>query len=223
MQEVVGLDQTGPVGFVKLYAKVAAVAAFFFAPLLALSYFATADGAGGLETPTVSAWAEPGRELLGGLLTFTSPDQVYTRYLQLFALLFPAIVISAWTVRKLRAEPRLRLERWGWRLALPGYALMGGGLLFVALALAIVPPSNAIVNVGYLAAVFPGLLIGTVGSTLLGIGFVRSAFRPRATAWLLALSFPLWVVGSFVLGHNSIGLLPLFVAWAMALEHRSAA
>jgi hypothetical protein len=67
-----------------------------------------------------------------------------------------------------------------------------------------------------MAVMVPGLLIALIGSTMLGIALLRSAYRPRSTAWLLTLSFPLWVVGSVVLGHNSIGLVPLLVAWAMA-------
>jgi hypothetical protein len=49
---------------------------------------------------------------------------------------------------------------------------------------------------------------------VLGVGLLRSAYEPRVTAWILALVFPLWVVGDFVIGHNSLGLVPLFVAWA---------
>ena len=55
-----------------LYAVLAAAAAVFFSPLLALSYFATADGAQELETGTVSAWADPARDIVGGLLTWAS-------------------------------------------------------------------------------------------------------------------------------------------------------
>ena len=75
-------------------------------------------------------------------------------------------------------------------------------------------PAGAIPNILYLSLVAPGLLLSTVGSTLLGIRFLRSAYHPRLTGWLLALSLPLWSVGSDVLGHNSLGLVPLFVAWA---------
>ena len=43
---------------------------------------------------------------------------------------------------------------------------------------------------------------------------MRARYAPRLTAWLLALAFPLLLVGSIALGHNSLGLVPLFVAWA---------
>jgi hypothetical protein len=60
----------------------------------------------------------------------------------------------------------------------------------------------------------PGMLLMFVGSTVLGIGLIRTAYRPRSTSWLLALSIPLMIVASDVLGHNSLGLVPLLVAWA---------
>ncbi|MDQ3670566.1 MAG: hypothetical protein M3377_09860, partial [Actinomycetota bacterium] len=42
--------------------------------------------------------------------------------------------------------------------------------------------------------------------------------RAQAHAWLLALAIPLLVVGSAVVGHNSIGMVPLFVAGATGLR-----
>lgn len=59
-----------------LYAVLAAVASFLVTPLLALSYFATESGDEELEVGSVSAWAEPARDLAGGLLTFASADSV---------------------------------------------------------------------------------------------------------------------------------------------------
>jgi len=88
------------------------------------------------------------------------------------------------------------------------------GLAAVAIFLIAPPPAGAIPNILYLSLIVPGLLLGTIGSTLLAIRFLRSAYHPRLTGWLLALSLPLWIVGSDVLGHNSLGLVPLFVAWA---------
>lgn len=200
--------------FVGLYSTLAAGASIVFAPLFALSYFATASGAETLDIATVSVWAEPARDLAGGLLTFASADRVYATYLQLFALLFPAVVLCAWVVRTQRRQPQTRLERWGWRLALLGYFLLGLGLAAVAILSIAAAPASAIPNILYLSLIAPGLLLGTVGSTLLGIRFLRSAYHPRLTGWLLALSLPLWIVGSDVLGHNSLGLIPLFIAWA---------
>ncbi len=199
------------VGF---YAVVAAAVALIGAPLLALSYFAIGDGKKELDTGTVSAWADPARRLAGGLLTFASPDRVYATYIQVFAVLLPSVLLCALAARSLRPQTTTRPERWGWRLALTGYFLLALGIAVASILLVGAAPSGTVVNIPFVAFVVPGLLLSTVGSTTLGIALIRAHYAPRSTAWLLALAFPLWFVGSFVLGHNSIGLLPLFIAWA---------
>lgn len=199
-----------------VYAAVAAAASLVLAPLLALAYFATPDGAGELETGTVSAWAEPARDAAGSLLTFASTDRVYSTYLQALAVLFPAILVCAWITRTRRPRDGGRLERWAWRVTLTGYALLVTGVLAVALVLVAAAPDAPVTNTIFLALVVPGTLLGTTGSTALGIALLRSGYRPRVTAWLLTLAFPLWIAGSVVLGHNGIGLVPLFAAWAAA-------
>jgi hypothetical protein len=199
--------------FAGLYAMAAGAASLVFAPLLALSYFATDDGASELETSTVSAWAEPARDLAGGLLTWASPERVYATYVQVFAVLFGGLLLCATTVER-EARPGRGLERWGWRLALTGYRVLAVALV-VAFVVLIPESDGGGLNVVYLALLVPGMLLSVVGSSVLGIALVRAGYRPRATAWLLALALPLMLTGSDLLGHNSLGLLPLFVAWAM--------
>jgi hypothetical protein len=200
--------------FAGLYAMVAGAASLVFAPLLALSYFATDDGASELQKSTVSAWADPARDLAGGLLTWASPDRVYATYVQVFAVLFGGLLLCA-TVVRAQTQPDTRLERWGWRLALTGYRLAAAGLL--AAFVALIPASGgAALDVAYLVLLFPGMLLSTVGSTVLGIALLRAGYRPRPTAWLLALALPLALLGSDLLGHNSLGLVPLLLAWALA-------
>jgi hypothetical protein len=199
--------------FAGLYAMVAGAASLIFAPLLALSYFATDDGAGELQTSTVSAWADPARDIAGGLLTWASPERVYATYIQVFAVLFGGLLLCA-TVVHGQARPGGGLERWGWRLALTGYRVLAVALL-VAFVVLIPESDGGGLNVVYLALLVPGMLLSVVGSTVLGIALVRAGYRPRATAWLLALALPLMLTGSDLLGHNSLGLVPLFVAWAV--------
>jgi len=91
--------------------------------------------------------------------------------------------------------------------------LLGVGGVLGALILIKASPNGPVLNVPFLFLIIPGILLGTIGSTLLGIAFIRSRYRPRLTPWLLAFAFPLWIVGSVVLGHNSVGLAPLLVAW----------
>jgi hypothetical protein len=83
----------------------------------------------------------------------------------------------------------------------------------------LVGDNGDVLNVVFLALLVPGMFFSTVGSTVLGIALLRTSHRPRATGWLLALAFPLLIVGSGVLGHNSLGLLPLFAAWAATGAH----
>ena len=54
---------------------------------------------------------------------------------------------------------------------------------------------------------------------MLGIALLRNRYAPRLTAWLLALAVPLMLIGSDVLGHNSLGMIPLFLAWAATGRH----
>ena len=50
---------------------------------------------------------------------------------------------------------------------------------------------------------------------MLGASLARGAWQPRPTAYLLAVSFPFWFVVSIVLGHNGLGMLTMFLAWAV--------
>jgi hypothetical protein len=59
----------------------------------------------------------------------------------------------------------------------------------------------------------PGLLILLVGSTLLGIGMLRARAAPRVGSWLLALSIPLVLAYTILIGHLSAGLIPFDFAW----------
>ena len=55
------------------------------------------------------------------------------------------------------------------------------------------------------------LLVLLIGSTALGVHLLRRGRRP---AWWLALAIPGFVVGSIVLGHNSLGLIHILLGWA---------
>lgn len=177
-------------------------------PLLALAYFATEDGASELETSTVDAWAEPARDLADGLLTFASADTVYFTYLKSLMLIAPALFGVALATRSRRPATAKRSERWGWRIALVGYGLLALGVI---LAL----PADLPLAIAFFAFIIPGLVLSTVGSTVLGVALLRASYRPRLTPWLLVFSIPFWLAASDLLGHNSIGLVPIFVAWGV--------
>lgn len=193
---------------VGLYAVVAVPVWYIISSLLALAYFATDSGARELEVGSVSAWAEPGRDLVGGLLTFASADMVYFTYLKLLLLASPAVLLCALLTRSQRPAHVSRTERWGWRLALSGYSAFVVGPL-VAL------PWDPAIDILFFALIIPGTLLSMIGSTLLGVAFLRSSYRPRLTAVLLALNIPFFIVGSAVLGHNSLGQLIVHIAWGV--------
>jgi hypothetical protein len=205
-----------------IYAPLAAIGATILSPLLALAYFDTAEGAQELEAGSVSAWAEPARDLFGTLLTWASPERVYATYVQLFALLFPAIFLCARAIRARRPVTIGRLERWGWRLAVFGYGLLSLGLLAAGAALidssAAVKGSTAysILDAVFMALMLPGMAVSVLGSTILGIALLRARFQPWATAAFLAAAFPALFLLSMLLGHNGLALLPLFFAWGIA-------
>jgi hypothetical protein len=207
------------------YAAAAAVAAVVLAPLLALSWFATEGGSDTRDDPTVAAWADPARAVLEPLLTWASADRVYATYVQAFALLFPAVLLCALAVRSRYQGPG-RFELWAWRVALAGYGLSCAAIFGAFVVLFAGERADAALNVVYLALMLPSMLLGAVGSTLLGIALLRNRRTPRATGWLLALTLPAAVVLPEVLGHNSLGDVPLFVAWGIAglhlLRHPSA-
>jgi hypothetical protein len=197
-----------------LYAVVAAGVGVVVSPLLALSYFATRSGASELGIGTVSAWAEPARDLAGGLLTWASPDRVYGTYWLAFWVLFAAVFACARAVHARRPPGVGPLERWGWRLALVGYALGAVGSLAALFIVIDGSAENVVIDVAFLALMVPAILIDGIGSTVLGIALLRNGYRPRVTAWLLVLALPSIVVVPDILGNLSLGLLPLLAAWA---------
>jgi len=157
---------------------------------------------------------------VGGLVTWAAPERVYATYVQVFAFLFPAIFLCARAVRARRPAAAGGLERWAWRTALFGYGLASVGLIAASVVLvdasAAVKGSSAYaaLDVVFLSLMLPGA-ISVIGSTVLGIGLLRNRYEPRITVGLLLLAFPSMLVLSTLLGHNSLALLPLFLAWAV--------
>ncbi len=199
--------------FAGLYAVVAAAIAVLVTPLLALSYFATAEGAAELEKQTVSVWAEPARDAFGGLLTWASADRVYGTYWLLFWVLFAGVFLCARAVHARRPAGG-RLERWGWRTALVGYGLGTVGAIAACVIVAEGSTADRVIDVLFVAVMIPAMLTDVIGSTMLGIALKRSGYEPRLTAWLLMLVFPAVLVLPAVLGNLSLGLLVVLLAWA---------
>ncbi len=207
-------------GMAQSYARIASAVTVVVTPLAALSYFATKDGAEAYDIATTKAWARPARDLLDPLLSFGSPDRVYATYTLLLALVLPALPLAVWTIRRARADVAGPGERRASLVVASAWTLFAVGLAVVALVLQVTPSDASgasVVNVAYLALVFPGLLIAVLSSLVLGIILLRAGFVPRWTAIVILLALPLWYLGSEVLGHNSIGILPQLIAWTFAL------
>ena len=176
-QAVSGADR-----WLSWYAVTAGVVACLVMPLLGLAYFATGDGAEQLDSGTVRWWAEPAADALEPLLTWAAPDRVYSTFVQVAALLFPAALLCALHARRAR-QPRTRVERTAWVATLLGYALSFVGVLVVAVALVPGDPDRPLVDVGYLALMVPGTLLATLGATVLGARWRGAAgsHGPRRT------------------------------------------
>jgi hypothetical protein len=188
-------------------AMAASAATIVVAPLHALARFATEDGASDLESPIVSAWARPAREIAGSLLTFSNPDAVYTTYGKFWIIFAAAVLGCALAMRSQRRAVMRTGERWGWRLALTGYSLIAAG--------SFVSYWTPNVDAGFAFLTLPGQLISTIGSTTLGVALLRARGRPLLTAWLLALDLPLSILFTIV-GSMATGVLPFALAWGAA-------
>jgi hypothetical protein len=207
-------------GMAQTYVRIASAVTVIFTPLAALSYFATREGAEAYAIPTARAWARPARALLDPLLSFGSADRVYATYTLLLALVLPALPLAAWTVRRARAAVAGPGERRASLVVASAWTLFAVGLAVASLALQVDPSSaggSSVVNVAYLGAMLPGLLIALLSSLVLGIMLLYAGFVPRWTAIVILLALPIWFLGSFVLGHNSLGILPQLIAWTFAL------
>ena len=182
--------------------------------LHALARHNTLDGKGDLEQPLTAAWSDPARQALAPLLDWANPDVVYLTYGKVWFPVFVAFTLAAFVVRRHRAP--YGFEKWAWRIALTGYvwacAAVFGDYWLQWGAHAAEPLLTITFVFG-----LPALLLTMVGSSLLGIALLRRGFRPRASAWLLALTFPLV---SVIEQFTSMGNLALPVAFALGLAGR---
>lgn len=208
----------GPDNAMRQYALGATIAMAICAPLGALSYFATKDGAEELENSTVSAWAEPARQLFEPLLTFADPDRVYATYSLVGALSVPLLALAAWTVRRSRAQVAGKVERVVSFIVAVAWACFSTGLMVATVALQFDPADadgSSIVNIAFLALMLPGMMLALLSSTVLGGIWLRRGVKPRLGVVILLLAIPMMILGSDVLGHNSLAIVPQMIAWTL--------
>jgi hypothetical protein len=73
------------------------------------------------------------------------------------------------------------------------------------------------IDQSFLFLTLPGLLVSSVGSTVLGIALLRNHFRPRVTPWLLVLWIPLLLAITQITSMGNT-VLPALWAWAIAIR-----
>jgi hypothetical protein len=191
-----------------LAAMVGGALGVLVSPLYSLAYFAgTDDGTSDAESALVQAWAEPARDLLGPLLTFASPDDVYLTYGKLFLFVWTGMLAGLVGLHARHAGRGGRLERWGFRASFLGLLLLIIGA-FGAYWLGLVEAS-------FVAFLVPGLLLFMFGSSIFGLGTWRAGVAPRTGALLLVVGgFP----GTFLISEIATlggGLVLLYLAWAV--------
>lgn len=182
-------------------------ASLVLAPLHALARMRTDSGLSDFENPLAHWWAAPAMDAVGGLLDWGSPDTVYETYGKFNFVALLAVLACALAVRGQRPRPLRFSERWGWRLSFTSYWLLALSMFTFYWISSL--------DLLFLVATIPGLLLNAVGQTMLGIGLVRSGFRPRLTGWILALSFPL-SQALVVFSTQALGMWPMMLAWAAA-------
>jgi hypothetical protein len=91
-----------------------------------------------------------------------------------------------------------RSSRFGWLGAVGCYMLIVGCVLNTIVYLGFVPSEG---GVSYVA-----VPLGSVGSVLFGVGILRAGSLPRAGAWLLIVSIPIFVIA--VVASTALGNSP---------------
>lgn len=197
-----------------------ALATLVIGQLHALARFRTEDGKADLDLPLTALWAEPAGRALEPLISWADPDTVYLSYGKWWTVAIGVMVATGYMVMRLRSP--YGAERWGWRMFLVGYALLTVGASTYYWGQW--TTYNVLEDVG-LWMDLPGILLGSIGGTVLGIALLRRGARPRLAAVLLVLTIPFLVLISMVtsLGNTDV---PIMFAIAMlasgAVSARSA-
>ncbi|MGF1473095.1 MAG: hypothetical protein ACFB50_15330 [Rubrobacteraceae bacterium] len=177
-----------------LAAMLGGALAIVVAPFITSAYSLTEDGAG-----TVPPWEPTLSDSLGPLFTFATSEVVYATYGKVYFFVFLGFLLGLIGLRARRRDRAGRLERWGF------------GLCFVGVALNLignvpdywVGEDTVFEYIGFVAGTALGLLVLTVGSSLLGVALLRARAVSRLGTWLLALS-PAGVILPGFVGFGNI-------------------
>ena len=168
----------------------------------------TMDGRSDLESWTTRVWSDPARDFFSPLLEWASADAVYLTYGKIWFPVFAAFTACAFVLYQ-RRRPN-GFEKFAWRFALVAY-VWGVAAVFVTYWTQWTPPySSELVDMAFLFLDIPAVLLGWLGSTMLGITLIVRGYRPRATAWLIALTIPLAMVITTFTSLGSAALPEMF-------------
>lgn len=191
------------------FAWVMAWAGLVLGQLHALARHLTEDGKSDLDLAMTRFWAEPAGRALRPLLDWADPDTVYLTYGKVWFPIALAFTMCAFVVHSLRQPAGF--EKWAWRTALTGYVL-----ITVATLLSYWTQwtgYNAMFDIS-LALDIPGLLLTLIGSTMLGIAWLRRGSGLRLPAWLLVISIPFGLVITEITSLGNV-LIPTMLAFAV--------
>lgn len=194
-----------------LAAMLGGIVGILYAPLYALAYFATPDGAESLEAPWVAAWAGAVRPALEPLISFAPPEVVYLTYGKCFSFMVLGWMAGLLVLHARQAASARRLERWGFRMAFAGTVL---GTIGGIAGYWIGSVWWGILDFVFVAFMVPTLLLVGIGFPLFGIGTLKAQAAPKTGAWLLIVGgLPGMIVLNIVLGQLTLALLLINLAW----------
>lgn len=184
----------GRIRYCGLAAMLGGALAIAMAPVITSAYSLTEDGAG-----TDPPWEPALSGSLSTLFTFASPEAVYATYGKLYFFGFLGFLLGLIGLRARRRDRAGWLERWGF------------GLVFVGLLLNLlgnvpdywVGENTVFEDVGFVAGTALGLVVLTIGCSLLGFALLRARADSRLGAWLLVFSLPGIILPGF-LGFGNI-------------------
>jgi hypothetical protein len=187
-------------------AMAGAVTSLVLVPLHGLARFNTDFGHGDLDGCCAAWWGRPGLDALHSLISWSDPYSVYLWYGRIWVLLIGTAAFCAFAVHAV-LRPVNRTQAWAWRAVLTGLVLetigIGGAFLTPWL------------DQFYLGVGLPGVALGLLGGTVLGISSLRRGPLPRFTAVILTLGFINEVVlSAFVYAGGAV--VPMLFAWAVA-------
>lgn len=189
-------DRSKWISWAGLAAVVGGLTAIILTPLFASAYYSAYPGH---DIPPF--WVQPLKPALGALLTFASPEEVYTFYGRLFNLVYLFMLPAVFGLHYLHRGAGTRAEKWG-------FYLLVIGLLATFIGVAGDYWAN---GAGFFVELL-GLIVLSIGAAVYGVATLSSKVIPHWLAWLLVACLPGVFVFMPLIGHIPSGPTFLFAA-----------